>query len=588
MSSYRSRSNDGDVAARLLGSILAVGLGPLAMFLIWGPLHLFAGGTRYPYSFDRWAQNTWVPEGWNLLGATPWMWLYIIVVLIILAVIWGVDGTPGTRAISTVLAIAAVVSFIPVFDGMVSSDKVKGQFYGRNTEFYVPDLNKVPSPLARLAEGGARVENDGKVTEIKSHHDVHGIIKQGALPDSPGLWTGRTASYHGALTVLSSQTSNQQGADLLEDSLTYLNGEKEENGIWTGVIDGSGNYTAAKGVVSWNAKTGKVTKCLFDGDYEFNRSFGGAKHNSLSHWILSKYTGMFYADSDIWGYCEGNKPVFVVPMKTRTPYHHQNFEVPAGVLIVKGSKSGDPQLDLRTEVKKSQLAGPVIPASILTHQRDALDWAAGRKYRSNKYGNGGFGFDVASVESQLGNDADFRLFNTGDQTWYYLTPLTPNNPKSQTYTAYMAVATDTVKAGVLPLVKVFVPADGTTAPNADQLLSQALTYLGNERPGFTTARGELRELVPQGGDMWRIYGEVKGYTTDYIEMSATGRVTPKVVTLGGSAPGLALPGLPAQAPGTKPPADPCIKGQKEMNSAEKAACIKALVDDLAKRQQAPR
>jgi hypothetical protein len=136
---------------------------------------------------------------------------------------------------------------------------------------------------------------------------------------------------------------------------------------------------------------------------------------------------------------------------------------------------------------------------------------------------------------------------------------------------------------------VFVPADGTQAPNADQLLSQALTYLGNERPGFITSRGELRELVPLGGDMWRIYGEVRGYTTDYIEMSATGRVTPKVVTLeAGSVPGAVVPGLPAAAPGGKAPADPCAKGQKGMSAEEKASCIKALVDDLAKRQQAPR
>lgn len=592
-SKYGGGSNRADeFIARLIASVIIVAAVPLVMTLIWGLLHFFGGGTRWPYEFDRWEQKNWFVEGWNFLGGTPALWIFFAVLALVLIFVWVVgdsadDIFPG---MGLLFALVFVACFIPMLQGIVSADKVTGQYYAQNTTFYVPDLNKVPSAISRAAQNGKQtpvpVTEENGVKMIKSAHDVPGVIKQGVMPDWDGLWTGRTSSYNGAKTVLASQTANMQGADMFEPGLTYLGGEKQDDGRWTAPIDGSGAYTPAKGVVEWQAATGKITKCEFKSGYRFNRSFGGAKKNSLSHWILSKYTGYFYEDRDVWGYCEsGTKPVFVVPMKKRVPFHHQAMETPAGVLIIKGSTSGDPELIFKSEVKRGELAGPVVPASILEKQREALDWMAGRKFRKNKYGNGGFGFDSAKVESNLGNDADFRLYNNGDKRWYYVTPLTPNNPRSQTYTAQMVVATDTVRAGELPAVKVYVPADGTAVPNADQLLSQALTYLGSERPGFTTAKGELRELVPLGGDMWRVYGEVKGYTTDYIDISATGRVTPKVVTLNNTPGMAAVPGLPVQ-PSGKPgtPVQACGKPIAQMKTDEKVACIKALTDDLAKRQ----
>lgn len=578
-----------DAPSRWIGSFIVVGIVPLIMTVIWGFLHLVAPGTKYPAAFDRWEAKEFFPTGWNFFGGTPLLWLYIALVFLILAFVWG--AARGFPAIATLLSLAMIGSLLMMLPGLISSDKVVGQFYQRNTTFYVANPDDPPAALRRLVQGG-RKDRDG--CAIKPIHDVPGCVKQGALPNTPGLWQGRSSSYNGALKVLGSSTANQQGADLLEPTLTYLGGETPETERWSGVIDGSGPFTPAQGVVEWYGKTGTVKKCQFNNKHsgtlghKFNRGFEGAKKNSLTHLILSKYPGLTYVDSDAWGYCEGNKPVYVLPMTKYVPFHHRMLNVPAGVIRLKGSATGDPVIEYLADVKPGDIGGPVVPSSIVAEQRSTLNWAAGRKWNGN-----GFGFSVAAAETQVGNDSEYRLYNTIEKRWYYVTPLTPNNAKSQTYTAFALTPTDEVHAGELPPMRVYVlDDDPSVQANADRLHSDALSYLVDNKPGFTNNKGVLTEITPLGGDMWRIYGEVKGYTTDYIDMSANGRIAPTLTVLKnvpGSTPQQPLSG--SQAPSGQPGATGtkvCQKPQAQMSSADLTACIKSLVDELAKRQTAPR
>lgn len=586
MSSY---DKNGEAAGRIAGAVVIIGVITLVITLYWGALHLIAPGTKYPYTFDRWEMAHFFTEGWNFFGGTPALWAWFAALAIIAAVWYGFEGTDdqqGAASLFAILSIAICLGF--AMPGLISRDKVVGQFYQQATTWYVPDPTDVPSAITRLAEGGHKDEGGCAVKPI---HDVPGCIKQGELPDTPGLWEGRNSSYNGARTVLNSSVATQQGADLMEASLTYLGGETADAGLWTGVIDGSGAYNSAKGVVTWNGKTQEIKKCLFGdkhtgtSDYKFNRAFDGSKGNSLSHLILSKYTGYMYETDDVWGYCDGVRPVIMVPMTKYVPFHHQVFKVPAGVLAIYGSETGDPSMTLHRNVTPGQFPGPVVAASLIERQRETLDWAAGRKYRKSTGGNnGGFGFEPASAETQAGNDSEYRLFNTVEKRWYFVTPLVPNNAKSQTYVGYALTATDEVHAGKLPELKVYIPNDDPAKQaNADRLHSEALTYVGTNYPGFKTNGGELSEIVPLGGTMWRLYGEVKGYTILYIDVDSTFRVQPKVTELnGGTSTPVASPSVPT--PSASPGAQKvCEKAVSAMTPQEKADCVKALVDSLTAR-----
>lgn len=590
---------DDDFGLRLGASIVAMALVPLVMTIWWGVQHLFGSGTRYPYDQDRWQMAHFFTKGLNPSGFTPWLWAYLAILVIVLACIWGADAYDGQFAFASLMGVVLMFGCVgAALPGIISRGKVVGQFYQRGTTFYVTNPDDVPAALSKLVLG-ARKGVGG--CDLKPIHDVPSCVKKGSLPDKPGLWQGRTSSYDGARTVLASATANQQGADLMESSLTYLGGESTDTEKWSGVIDGSGAYNPAQGVVEWYGKTGTVKKCLFNNKhlgtlgYKFNRAFGGAKRNSLSHKILSTYPGYMYDERDAWGYCDGPKPKYVVPMTEYVAFHHQVFKAPAGVLFIKGSETGDPIFDFRKDVKAGDIGGPVVPSSIVEKQRETLDWAAGRKYRKSTNGNnGGFGFDVASAETQIGNDSEYRLYRTDEKRWYYVTPLTPNNPKSQTYTAVALTPSDEVHAGQLPPLSVYLlDDDPAKQANADRLHAEALNYIGTTEPGFRQNGGELREIVPLGGDMWRIYAEVKGYTTHYIDMSSTGRVTPSTVPLP-NVPGLSIgygtgtpPGQP-QSPGA-PSVSPgqgkiCQKDPAKMSTPEKVACIKAIADSMGSAQ----
>lgn len=601
MSNYRGKPNydrpprgnsyDSSTFIAALGSAIGVALiVPLIMTIWWGVQHLFGSGTRYPYDQDRWQMLHWFVEGWNFFGGTPQLWLFFALTAFACAVVFGAvgesDGYVSAAFIGGLVAIVVCIAF--AVPGIVSRDKVPAQFYQRATTWYVNDPANPPAAIRRLVQGG---RHGAGGCDVKPIHDVPSCVKKGVLSSTPGLWQGRSSSYGGAKTVLESFTANQQGADLMEPSLTYLGGETPDTERWTGIIDGSGAYNPAQGVIEWYGKTGQIKKCLFNDHksgttgYKFNRSFGGAKHNSLSHLILSSYHGYVYDDGDVWGKCDGARPVIYVPMAQYKPFHHQMFKVPAGVLEIRGSQDGDPALHFHKDVKAGELGGPAVPTSIVERQRETLDWAAGRKYRKSSGGNnGGFGFDVSKAETQAGNDSEYRLYNTAEHRWYFVTTLTPNNPKSETYTAIALTPSDEIHQGALPTLRVYVLDDDPAVQvNVDRLHAEALSYLGDSKPFFRQNGGELTEIVPLGGDMWRIYGEVKGYTRYYIDMSATGR-TPATTVEVNNVPGLGTPPVP---PGSKPlpQVKVCEKAPKDMSTDEKRDCVKALVDSLADGQK---
>ncbi|WP_157995962.1 hypothetical protein [Thermomonospora amylolytica] len=95
-------------------------------------------------------------------------------------------------------------------------------------------------------------------------------------------------------------------------------------------------------------------------------------------------------------------------------------------------------------------------------------------------------------------------------------------------------------------------------------------------PNFVNSGGELQEFTPLGGESWRVYGVQNGQTAFYIDLSASGRVTPRTVTPGGNAPQPVPPGNEEQGDG-------CGGPVREMTDRRLADCLGRFADELRRR-----
>jgi hypothetical protein len=564
---------------------------PAAAWLFWAVLHFLFGGIGV---WEQWWRLTvvrswWLPGG-GLGHPTFLFWLWVAIGLAGTAFIMGgglddryVDTAPGGTPVAVAAGIgAAVVVAYPMPVALWDNDKDAGRHYNAATVFHDTKGAAPPSSLGYLLEGS---RPGGAGCDARGRHDVASCIRHDRL-EGIRSFEGRTSSFASAHAMMEHAASPAPKVDAWEPSITYFyNSVPGQVGVWSAILDGSGKATPTYGIATWDGKTNNVqVGCRFNvgANNRFDRAFAGQRGNSLRNLLAEKYPDYRYDDSDVWGYCKGDRPVIVVAVSRQEAVGHRTVDTAAGVLILEGGRDGVAHRH-QANVKAGELPGPVYPDSLVERQTDATAWAAGRKWRQRA----SFGFKPTTDDVQAGNTSEY-LLRGPDRRLYFVTPLSPNASKSQAFIAYAVTAADAVTSGRLNRMDVYVLPDGDRrVANLNTLVGQATNAVRSADPTFLNTKGELEEFTPLGGDMWRVFGVRRGITEFYVDLSATGRTAPRTVAVAGAPPaGQTPPAGQAPQPGQTPApsASPCAKPPRQMDQREIADCMKALSDELRTRQ----
>lgn len=562
---------------RLIAAALWWAWMPVGAWLMWLILRCFFGGVGGWAQYWRLTvvQRMWLPGG-TLGHPTGLFWFWVAIGLIGTAVILAISDEAGRgEFIASAVAVVAAIGVLafPFTKAVWDNDKDFGRFYSRGTTWHITDGVDPPASLTYLLRG-ARKDKGG--CAYKSPADVPNCIQVDKLPGITS-WEGRTSSYASAQQMMAHAASAAPKVDVWDDTLTYLYGTpgkdgKSGAGVWTAVLDGSGKATPTYGIASWDGASNSVKVACRFAPNSFDRAFHGARGNSLGNWLGEKYPNLLWDASDVWGYCQGTKPVIVMPVTRQVQFKNRTATTAAGVLILTGDHGV--HASYRRTIKAGEMPGPAYPISLTEKQRQATEWAAGRKWHERA----SFGFQPTVDDIQGDNTSEY-LLRAGDGHLYYVTPLTPNASKSQAFIAYAVSPADAAQDGHLNRMDVYVLPDGDpNIANLNTLTNKATDAVRGIDPTFLNTGGRLEEFTPLGGDMWRVYGVRRGLTEFYVDLSITGRTEPRTVDVSGTATQPTNPGGKVAATVTE-----CAKPAARMSSKELTNCIGALVDELRRR-----
>ncbi|BCJ68697.1 hypothetical protein GCM10009779_00200 [Polymorphospora rubra] len=153
-------------------------------------------------------------------------------------------------------------------------------------------------------------------------------------------------------------------------------------------------------------------KCQFDREHATRRVSGWFGHN-LGRQISSERRWVRFDGDDVYAYCDGDRPVVVVPLKRQVGVWVV-VEKPAGVALYDGATGA---LTFTTDT--AGIPGPSYPSSIAGWQRESTgamgsfaDWFFGR-----------VGWQVPDDGTNAGNDAEFTLATADGRRPVYVTPM---------------------------------------------------------------------------------------------------------------------------------------------------------------------
>ena len=274
------------------------------------------------------------------------------------------------------------------------------------------------------------------------------------------------------------------------------------------IRDGGGINKPLESIVYWDGVSDRAEECRFDGDYQIDRALKGSRSNNIRNEILQgDRRHLKYNLDDAYGYCDGDRPVVVIPMRRLVNSGYQVLDEFAGVLLVTGSPNGEPNFELRTDVAPGEIPGPVYPISLAEKQRELHTWLAGRENRSRN----DFGFETAAVGTQGGNASEFNLFSLEDGRAYWVTPLTLRGTASQIIVAYAVVPSDAAQVGELNELRIYVVDDQDPDAVVINQFERAVTDLvERQRPGFIPAGGIVQEFIPGENGQWSAFGVREG------------------------------------------------------------------------------
>jgi len=543
-------------------------------------LRLVTPGHRFAQSADQWFYA-------NILSLGGWLWVWLTVGLIgtVVIALSMRDGLARGGALSVVAILAAllaIVTFGQTWRVTWDNDKDLARYYDRSTVFYAPSLSTAGAPpsLSRLLTGahppGAAGFGSGGQCALVGVADVPGCVQQGTLATAG--WEPRVSSYNGAVFAISRTSGDMQNVSLASSTVTYLNAWHGEPARWSGILDGTGISQGMGGVSEWTGS--QVTTCRFAGQYAIDRSFGGTNMADLPDYLAQQYPGLRWRLSDVWGYCDGNEPVVVIPVTRMVPWTNRTLDTAAGVIIVHGSQ-GKTSLAYQADVQPGDLPGPVYPRSLVDTQLGASSWAAGR----GSLNNGGFGYEPTSSSVQGGNVSDYLLRDNATGRLEWVTPLTLRNSSSQLFVAYAVSSAGSVTAGQLNQLSIYVlaPSDSRQI-NVDNMEAEARNWLAQQEPGFISSGGQLLEFTPVSGNTWRAYGELNGRVVYLLDIDATGRFTP---TLTSVSPTGATSGTGTGRGSGAASTAICGRPLSSLTSQQITFCLREFADQLAQRDGQP-
>ncbi|MBC6460819.1 hypothetical protein [Actinomadura sp. HBU206391] len=546
---------------------------PVLVGLIGLFFHMFMSGTKTTQVVTLWFQRSFLPRGdLFTLPAVTWLWVAIGLLLTALVLSFDEDGEFGLdwmspwRSIAVVLLVltGSGVILMPVPSALWDNDKDRQRFYGSATVFHVPSVTSPPASVAKLVEGSRRGK-DG--CDRIGRHDVRSCVK--VDNGYPALrWESRTSSLAAARTAMKAAASPVAGVNVMESTFAYQWGSSPNTGQWSAVLDGSGGGTPAYGVAQWDGRTNSAQVCRFGAGNRFERAFGGSGRNSLRNLLADRHPDLIYTDKDIWGYCQGDRPVIVIAVQRPLDHRQRTVTVAAGVLILEGSASGRPDITHRPRVRPGELPGPVYPISLVRTQRDAAQWAAGR----GEYNNS-FGLEPTGFQTQQANPGEY-LLRGADRRLYYVTPLTPRDTSSELFVAYGIVPADQVDSGRLNRYDLYTLADGD--PNIADL--NALYVKAKS----VACAGTLEQFIPLGGQEWRVYGVDGGQTLCYIDVSVNGQVQPRTVQRPTEGTEETTP-PPSGSEEPRPSKSQCGRSPTELGDRQLAECLADFADEVRRR-----
>lgn len=505
---------------------------------------------------------SWFFPGGSITHAAPLFWIVLAVVVI--GVLW--HFFDGVEWIAPVAVIVAIILVIVTGHYWFAWGDINARHYNDASVYLVEDIDGIPDTLTRVADSANAQVN----------------IEEGAMPDS---WTPRVASATGALYVMQKTGDANANTAIMPETITYIYGEGD-SGSWTAIRNGK-NRQPMFGVASWSGAGTSVKTCEFKGEWELNRAFSGTFGKSLNDEIASYDMDFLYDGDDVWGYCDGDKPIIVIPGYHTVAANNQTVLEPYGVLLVTGSVSGQPQFEFRENVKPGELPGPVYPVRLVSEQRDALGWSAGRIW----FWQASVGFESSDTTSQTGNSTDFLLKSKVDGRLYWVTPMKPVSTDSQTLVAYSVTPADEYNAGELNMQKVYVlNADDPRVVNLNDLENAVTQAVAKIDPGFFTGGvdnvGEIVEFIPTSDSTWQVFAERGGRAVYRIDISGGSKMTTEVLQIDES--GVVVPAdSPADMGEDTPDDTSSLTGcddPSSLSDSEIAVCLQRLADELATRQ----
>jgi hypothetical protein len=485
---------------------------------------IWAYAYKMYYSNALWNQDVWLifirremfPGGFNPLRSTGWPWLIATLVMALVALVVRHEHRKTAKAVAWLAIFATVASLGMSVFAFSQNGKNLAQNVNEHTQFVVEDAQNVknlPGQLRLLTQGASKVNDKNDPCLYHGKHDVPSCIIEGVMPSN---WTPRVTSEESAQIRLAKSSTGSSNTKVRLDTLTYLYTHK--GGVWSAVRDGK-NKQPLDAVVYWDGKS-DPTSCRFNGTYAIDKSFGGTRDQNLRNAIAAKYSHLFYNLNDIWGFCNGDEPIVVVPMMEQHYIDNRTYATMGGAVVIRGDhgktsmrlikdpKSGD-------NLSKDQLPGPTYPMGLAEQGRDLNIWAAGRA----NLDRGKFGFETTDEVGAMGdNVSEFMLQDQGSKKLYWVTPLRPHGSDSEQFVAYSITPADEGHAGRLNTTRVYVlPNNDPRVVNIPSMTARVKRALldAPSANSFFAGGGKIVEFLPVDANHWQAYGEM-GNQVDFL------------------------------------------------------------------------
>ncbi|SHN45140.1 hypothetical protein [Cryptosporangium aurantiacum] len=230
---------------------------------------------------------------------------------------------------------------------------------------------------------------------------------------------------------------------------------------------------------------GDGTTCTFDRQNAARRD-GGWWHHNLARALHNERRHVRYDSGDLYSYCDGDRPVVVIPLKKQIGWMVVS-ERPAGIALYDG-RTGE--IEFRDTA--DGLPGPAYPLSLAAKQRDALQASGGYW----DYRGGRSGWVASEDDTNSGNNTEFVLPTTaaGNRP-SYVTMLTGRG--DATAISALAVVDGRVRSGELATIVVHRTKPGWVSPDA---VSSRIKADYQDLPNWQNQK--IMEIAPISSSRW--------------------------------------------------------------------------------------